>query len=83
MAVSSATGDGFDTLEAAIARRLSLETQRVHLEFDEKNDDDRERIARLYRHARVRSHEAVEGRVSIEADVPRRLLPRLTAGDAG
>ena len=35
--------------------------------------------ARLYRHASVRSHHATEGRVSIDADVPRRLLGRLTA----
>ena len=31
------------------------------------------RIARLYRHARVLSHEAAAGRIAIEADVPRRL----------
>ena len=33
---------------------------------------DRERIARLYRHARVIVHEVRDGRVSIVADVPRR-----------
>jgi GTP-binding protein HflX len=82
VAISAATGDGLDALERAIAGRLALDTQRVRLEFDEADAADQERIARLYRHARVRSHEAVEGRVSIEADVPRRLLPRLTAGDA-
>ena len=38
---------------------------------------DRERIARLYRHAHVLGHEASDGRVSIVADVPRRLLSRL------
>jgi len=40
---------------------------------------DRERIARVYRHARVVLHEARDGRVSIVADVPRRLLSRLGA----
>ena len=60
-------------------QRLSLETQRVTLEFDEQDESDRQRIARLYRHASVRSHHATEGRVSIEADIPRRLLGRLTA----
>ena len=68
---------GLDVLVASVTRRLALETQRVTLEFDEGDEDDRQRIARLYRHARVRSHEAVDGRVSIEADVPRRLLGRL------
>ncbi len=80
--LSAAHGTGFDTLIASITRRLALETQRVTLEFDEDDEDDRQRIARLYRHARVRSHEAIDGRVSIEADVPRRLLARLTAADS-
>jgi len=80
--LSAMNGTGFDDLIAAITRRLSLETQRVTLQFDEGDEGDRQRIARLYRHARVRSHEAVDGRVSIEADVPRRLLARLTAGDS-
>ena len=38
---------------------------------------DRERIARIYRHARVLVHETRDGRVSIVADVPRRLLASL------
>jgi GTP-binding protein HflX len=80
--LSAAHGTGLDTLIASITRRLALETQRVTLEFDEDDEDDRQRIARLYRHARVRSHEAIDGRVSIEADVPRRLLARLTAVDS-
>lgn len=77
--ISARTGDGIDELQQAIIRRLALETQRVTLEFDEENERDRQRIARLYQHARVRSHNAQDGRVSIEADVPRRLLGRLTA----
>jgi len=80
--LSAVNGAGLDTLVSAVTRRLALETQRVTLEFDEGDEDDRQRIARLYRHARVRSHEAVDGRVSIEADVPRRLLARLTSGDS-
>jgi GTP-binding protein HflX len=80
VSISAATGEGVDGLIAALARRLALETLRVHLEFDEHDEADRQRIARLYRHARVRRHEAQGGRVSIEADVPRRLMGRLTAG---
>jgi len=41
--------------------------------FDSDNPADRDRIGRLYRHARVLVHEARDGRVSIVADVPRRL----------
>jgi GTP-binding protein HflX len=76
--IAARTGEGVDELQQAIVRRLSLETQRVTLEFDEESERDRQRIARLYQHARVRSHNAQDGRVSIEADVPRRLLGRLT-----
>jgi hypothetical protein len=37
-------------------------------------------MARLYRHARVLVHEARDGRVSIVADVPRRLADRVQDG---
>jgi GTP-binding protein HflX len=77
--MSAAMGDGLDTLRDEIMRRLALETQRVTLEFADGDENDKLRIARLYRHARVHSHQATDGRVSIEADVPRRLLARLTA----
>jgi GTPase len=77
--ISARTGEGVEELQQVIVRRLALETQRVTLEFDEESERDRQRIARLYQHARVRSHNAQDGRVSIEADVPRRLLGRLTA----
>ncbi len=76
--VSAATGDGLERLGEAVLRQLSLDMHHVTLEFNEQDEGDRQRIARLYRHARVRSHQAADGRVSIEADVPRRLLDRLT-----
>ena len=69
-----------DTIDA-IVERLELDTRRVMLEFDEDSAEDRETIARVYRHARVVSHVTHEGRVAIEADVPRRVLDRVkTAG---
>jgi GTPase len=69
-----------DTIDA-IVERLELDTRRVMLEFDEDSAEDRETIARVYRHARVVSHVTNEGRVAIEADVPRRVLDRVkTAG---
>jgi GTP-binding protein HflX len=60
-----------------IASRLALDTERVTLVFDSRDAGDQERIARLYRHARVLRHVLTEDRVQIEADVPRRLLDRL------
>ena len=56
-----------------ITSRLALDVRRVTLTFDPGDPADRERIARLYRHARVLEHEIRDGRVSIVADVPRRL----------
>jgi len=44
------------------------------LTFDTDEASDRERIARVYRHAKVVQHETRDGRVVIVADVPRRLL---------
>jgi GTP-binding protein HflX len=58
---------------------LKGDVRRVTLTFDPDSAADRERIARVYRHARVVLHEARDGRVSIVADVPRRLLSRLGA----
>jgi hypothetical protein len=40
------------------------------------SDDDRERIAHLYRVGRVLRHVSTDGRVSIDAEVPRRVLDR-------
>jgi 50S ribosomal subunit-associated GTPase HflX len=68
---------GIDELIETITSRLALDVCRVTLTFDPDSADDRERIARVYRHARVVLHEARDGRISITADVPRRLLSRL------
>jgi GTPase len=74
---SARTREGREELLAVVAARLGLDTARVRLEFDAASADDRARIARLYREARVVSHEAARGRVTVEADVPRRFLDRL------
>ena len=70
-------------------RALALDTRRITITFDSSKEFDRQQIARLYRVARVLSHVATNGRVVIEADVPRRFIERLTtpsveenAGDA-
>jgi len=56
----------------------------VTLTYDPEDPVDRERIARLYRHARVLVHEVRDGRISIVADVPGRsaaaLLGRAKSG---
>jgi GTP-binding protein HflX len=73
---------GRERMIDVIAEKLELDTRRVKLEFDSENADDRETIARVYRHARVLSHVTNGGRVAIEADVPRRVLDRVKAAGA-
>jgi len=75
--VSARTGDGHGELLETITSRLALDVRRVTLEFDAQAPDTPERVARVYRHARVLRHVTLDGRVSIDADVPRRALPRL------
>jgi hypothetical protein len=62
-----------------VVKKLALDTHRVHLEFDAGSAEDRAKIARVYRHARVVSHEDHGGKVAIEADVPRRDLSRVSS----
>jgi GTP-binding protein HflX len=76
--ISARTGEGVDELVQMIAARLALDTRRITISFDSSKDFDRQQIARLYRVARVISHVATNGRVVIEADVPRRFIERLT-----
>jgi GTP-binding protein HflX len=77
LCISARRHDGIDELVETIASRLALDVRRVTLTFDPDNPEDRERIARVYRHARVLVHESRNGRVAITADVPRRLVNRL------
>lgn len=75
--ISAATGDGCADLLETVAARLSLDHQRVALEFDLSADDDRQRLAWLYRNAQVHSQVMMGERALLEADVPRRLLDRV------
>jgi GTP-binding protein HflX len=77
LCISALTGDGRAALIETIAGKLELDTERVTLEFDSQSADAGERIARVYRHGRVVSHVTDNGRVAIEADVPRRAIARL------
>ena len=81
--ISATTGAGAGELLQMIASRLALDTRRVTITFDSNKEFDRQQIGRLYRVARVISHVATNGRVVIEADVPRRFIERLTAVESG
>jgi GTP-binding protein HflX len=74
--IAAATNEGRDGLVSAVAERLAMDAERVRLQFDDRRESDRKLVAELYRHARVLSHVTDDARVSIEADVPRRLLAR-------
>ena len=76
--ISARDGDGVDELLQIVAARLALDTRRMTITFDSTNEFDRQQIARMYRVARIVSHVAHNGRVVIEADVPRRFIERLT-----
>jgi len=76
--ISAAAGTGVGELLQMVASRLALDTRRVTITFDSGKEFDRQQIGRLYRVARVISHVATNGKVVIEADVPRRFIERLT-----
>ena len=72
--VSARTGLGTDALVAQITRAVEMEPSRVTLDFDQAAPGDRRRLAALYRHGRILRQVAGDGRVSVEAEVPRRLI---------
>jgi GTP-binding protein HflX len=75
--ISALSGDGVDDLVETVASRLALDVVRLTMTFDPNDAGDRERIARVYRHARVVVHESRDDRIVIVADVPRRLIDRV------
>jgi GTPase len=77
LAISALSGDGVGELTDAVASKLELDVRRITVRLDPDNPADRDRIARLYRHARVIVHETRDGQVLIVADVPRRLQAAL------
>ena len=60
----------------AIAAKIAMDAERVRFTLDGSVERDRRLLAELYRHARVLSHVAEDDRIAVEADVPRRLMPR-------
>ena len=81
LCVSALTGEGREDIVAAMETRLGLDIAHVTLVFDPQDAADREHVAELYRVGHVRRHVASDGHVAIEADVPRRLLPRFQKED--
>jgi GTPase len=75
--ISALTHDGVDDLVETVASKLALDVVRMTLTFDPNDAGDRERIGRVYRYARVASHESRDDRILIVADVPRRLIDRV------
>jgi GTP-binding protein HflX len=76
LCVSAITGEGRDELISAMEARLALDTARVTLEFPSSDDETHSRIAHLYRIGRILRHVTTDGLVSIEAELPRRLVER-------
>jgi GTP-binding protein HflX len=74
--VSALTGEGREDLIARVESRLALDTAHVTFDFDAASAADRDEIAHLYRVGKILSHAATNGHVSIEAELPRRVLDR-------
>ncbi len=80
--ISALTGQGVAELIEIMASRMALDIVRLVLEFDATEPSTASRIARIYRHGRVLGHVATGGKVSVEADIPRRLVPLLSGRPA-
>jgi GTP-binding protein HflX len=75
--ISAHTGAGIDDLLESVADRLALDQQRVTVDLNLADPVHADRLAWLYRHATVHSHATMGDRATLEADVPRRLLPMI------
>ncbi|HSK09388.1 MAG TPA: GTPase HflX [Vicinamibacterales bacterium] len=75
--ISAATGAGRSELLDAVTARLALDVRRLVAHFNPAREEDRLRLAQVYRFGRVHQHVEHDGQVTIEADVPSRLWSRL------
>jgi GTP-binding protein HflX len=71
--VSAQTGAGLDGLRTAVADRLDLQPRSVRLRF---KAGDRRGIAGVYTAGRVMSHEVEDGHVTLDAELPQRMVDR-------
>jgi GTPase len=76
LCVSARTGEGRDEVVAAMEARLALDIACVTMKFRRDGEKTAERVAEIYRLGRVLRHVSSEDAVAIEAEIPRRLLPR-------
>jgi GTP-binding protein HflX len=76
LCVSALTGEGRDEVIAAMETRLGLDVARITVSFPNHGDRSKERVAELYRVGRIVRHVASDDEVSIEAEIPKRLVPR-------
>jgi len=81
LCVSALTGEGRDEVIAAMETRLALDTVMVTFEFDPQDERDREHISQLYRFGRILRHVASDGSITVEAELPKRLLDRFQRSD--
>ena len=76
LCISALNGQGRDEVIAAMETRLGLDTERISVTIPSNGDESRARVAELYRVGRIHRHVTAEDAVSIEVEIPRRLLPR-------
>jgi len=71
--VSARTGEGIEELVDTVAARLDPELRRVRLRF---RSGDRGAISAVYASGRVLAHEEDGKEVTLQAELPERLLER-------
>jgi 50S ribosomal subunit-associated GTPase HflX len=71
--VSAQTGAGLDDLRAAVVGRLELQPRSVRLRFAA---GDRRGIAGVYHAGRVVAHQVEDGHVTLDAELPERMIDR-------
>jgi GTP-binding protein HflX len=76
LTASALTGAGREDVIAAMETRLALDTVTVSFDFDPRDEAERKLIGELYRLGRILRHVSAETHVTIEAQIPRRLLDR-------
>ena len=76
LCISALNGQGRDEVIAAMETRLGLDTERISVTIPSNGDESRARVAELYRLGRIHRHVTTEDAVSLDVDLPRRLLTR-------
>ncbi len=80
LCISARTGFGRAELLDAVSARLGLDARRVSLALNLSVDADRALLAQVYRFGKVEEQIEQDGRVRVEAEVPRRWWDRLQRG---